>query len=134
MNKTVVVPLYMCIYMCMYGSKMLTHWLIELKKWLGNVYSYSIHTFNVVIYNNFKVLYILWLCRGKILINVYVHVIIKCVLNHVRFYNNFHSDQKKTKNEKKYYANAKVSFPWHTLNTPSHTKWSRYMCQDKTYY
>lgn len=66
-------------------------------------------------------LYILWLCRGKILINVYVHVIIKCVLNHVRFYNNFHSDQKKTKNEKKYYANAKVSFPWHTLNTPSHT-------------
>lgn len=61
---------------------------------------------------------VLWLCRGKILINVYVHVIIKCV----RFYDNLHSDQiKKKKNEKKYYANAKVSFPWHTLNTPSHT-------------
>lgn len=40
---------------------------------------------------------VLWLCLGKILINVYVHVIIKCVLNHVRFNNNLHSDQKKKK-------------------------------------
>lgn len=48
---------------------------------------------------------------------------IKCVSNHVRFYDNLHSDKKKKKKRtrKKYYANAKVSFPWHTLDTPSHT-------------
>lgn len=40
---------------------------------------------------------VLWLCRGKILINVYVHVIIKCV----RFYDNLHSDQKKKKEREK---------------------------------
>lgn len=54
---------------------------------------------------------------------MYMHVILRCVSNHVRFYDNLHSDKKKKKkkNEKKYYANAKVSFPWHTLDTPSHT-------------
>lgn len=56
---------------------------------------------------------------------------------------------KKKKNDKKYYANAKVSSPWHTLNTPSHTSdldtcvrtkldyitWSSFkiVCNTKTY-
>lgn len=65
---------------------------------------------------------VLWLCQGKTLCVCTCDV--KCVSNHVRFYDNLHSDKKKKKKKrtrKKYYANAKVSFPWHTLDTPSHT-------------
>lgn len=64
---------------------------------------------------------VLWLCRGKTLCVCTCNI--KCVSNHVRFYDNLHSDKKKKKKRtrKKYYANAKVSFPWHTLDTPSHT-------------
>lgn len=41
---------------------------------------------------------VLWLCRGKTLCVCTCNI--KCVSNHVRFYDNLHSDKKKKKKER----------------------------------